>query len=209
MSEDQTLKLLLGVGFLVLVLSSLSLRRMPLAFFLRSLLGWAVIVGGIYYIVLNRDRFEPILSAIGERIGIDDQRVDGETVRIRQSGDGHFYARVRINGVERRMLIDSGATITALSVDTARAAGIDVSGPAFPVVLETANGAINARRGTAETVSIGGVLETRDLSVVVSPAFGDLNVVGMNFLSRLGSWRVERRTLILELRRSDNEGNLS
>ncbi|RZL97585.1 MAG: TIGR02281 family clan AA aspartic protease, partial [Sphingomonas sp.] len=37
----------------------------------------------------------------------------------------------------------------------------------------------------------------RDLSAVVSPAFGDVNVVGMNFLSRLKSWRVEDNTLIL------------
>jgi len=32
---------------------------------------------------------------------------------------------------------------------------------------------------------------------VVSPAFGETNVLGMNFLSRLASWRVEENTLIL------------
>ena len=37
----------------------------------------------------------------------------------------------------------------------------------------------------------------RDLAVVVSPAFGDIDVLGMNFLSRLKSWRVEGQTLIL------------
>lgn len=36
------------------------------------------------------------------------------------------------------------------------------------------------------------------LPVVVSPAFGDTDVLGMNFLSRLKSWRVEGDTLILE-----------
>jgi aspartyl protease family protein len=34
--------------------------------------------------------------------------------------------------------------------------------------------------------------------VVVSPAFGNMNVVGMNFLSRLKSWRVEDGVLILQ-----------
>jgi aspartyl protease family protein len=42
-----------------------------------------------------------------------------------------------------------------------------------------------------------GDVATRELGVVVSPAFGDSDVLGMNFLSRLGSWRVEGRTLIL------------
>ena len=37
----------------------------------------------------------------------------------------------------------------------------------------------------------------RDLKVVVSPAFGDMEVIGMNFLSKLASWRVEGRTLVL------------
>ena len=34
--------------------------------------------------------------------------------------------------------------------------------------------------------------------MVVSPAFGETDVLGMNFLSRLKSWRVEGSTLILE-----------
>lgn len=202
MSEDDTISLAMGVGILVLVLSSLSLRRMPIGVLLRSLLGWAVIFGAIYFAVLHRDRIETAMSAFGERIGISDQQVEGDTVRIRQSPDGHFYARVTINGIERRMLVDSGATITALSETTAREAGVDTSSAAFPVLLTTANGTIAARRGVAETISLDGLLETRDLPVVVSANFGEVNVIGMNFLSRLGSWRVEQRTLILEPNRN-------
>jgi aspartyl protease family protein len=43
-----------------------------------------------------------------------------------------------------------------------------------------------------------GDIAARDLGVVVSPAFGDTDVLGMNFLSKLKSWRVEGQTLILE-----------
>jgi aspartyl protease family protein len=32
---------------------------------------------------------------------------------------------------------------------------------------------------------------------VTSPGLGDLDVLGMNFLSKLQSWRVEGRTLVL------------
>lgn len=202
MTEDDTINLVLGVGVLVLVLSSLSLRRMSLGLFVRSLVSWALIIGLIYVAVLNRDSVEMALGGVGERLGISGQSVEGDTVRIRQSPDGHFYARVSINGRPTRMLIDSGATITALSVETAERAGIDISRAGLPVLLNTANGTISARRGVAQTVSIDGQLETRDLSVVVAPSFGDVNVIGMNFLSRLGSWRVEQRTLILEPDRS-------
>jgi aspartyl protease family protein len=43
-----------------------------------------------------------------------------------------------------------------------------------------------------------GDIAARGLGVVVSPAFGDTDVLGMNFLSKLKSWRVEGQTLILE-----------
>jgi aspartyl protease family protein len=33
--------------------------------------------------------------------------------------------------------------------------------------------------------------------VVTSPGLGNLDVLGMNFLSKLDSWRVEGRTLVL------------
>jgi aspartyl protease family protein len=36
------------------------------------------------------------------------------------------------------------------------------------------------------------------LPVVMSPAFGEVNVLGMNFLSQLKSWRVEDGDMLLE-----------
>src|SRR3546814_4577440 len=42
---------------------------------------------------------------------------------------------------------------------------------------------------------LGGIT-ARDLKVAISPALGDIDVLGMNFLSQLASWRVEGRTLI-------------
>ena len=94
------------------------------------------------------------------------------------------------------MLIDSGATVTALSTDTADAAGLEVKNPMVPIVLNTANGQITAQTATIEELRLGDIV-ARDLSVVVSPAFGDTDVLGMNFLSRLKSWRVEEGVLVL------------
>jgi aspartyl protease family protein len=67
----------------------------------------------------------------------------------------------------------------------------------MPVQVSTANGTVDARRARAERVAVG-ALSTEDLTVFVAPNFGDLDVLGMNFLSRLKSWRVEGNVLILE-----------
>ena len=197
---DDTVTLLWGVGALVLVLGALTARRLSFGEVLRSVLGWLLIGGVTWAVIANRDRIEPVVASIGERMGVGAQSVSGDTVRITMSADGHFWARVSLDGVDRRMLVDSGATITALSDATARRVGLEVGG-GFPVVINTANGSVSASRATVGRVTLGS-LETNDLGVVVSSAFGETDVLGMNFLSRLGSWRVEGRTLILEPERA-------
>ncbi len=194
--EDSSTLLWL-IGGLVLAISALSVRQLSFGTILRGILGWVLIFAVALFVVTHRYRIEAFVGDIADRLGMAEQSVDGETVRITMSDDGHFWARVTLNGSTRRMLIDSGATITALTPQTARSAGVEVDTNGFPVMLNTANGSITAQRATVERVAIGG-LETRDLSVVVSPAFGSTDVIGMNFLSRLGSWRVEGRVLVLE-----------
>ncbi len=198
MTESQIIQLVALVGFLALVLGSLSIRNMQFGFIVKTVIGWAVIAGVIYLVVANKDRILDQLQAIGASSGLSDPApVTGAgSVRIRLSPDGHFWARATINGVERRMLIDSGATVSAISESTAQAAGIDYARGA-PVQVSTANGVVDARRARAEKVAVG-ALSTEDLTVFVAPSFGDLDVLGMNFLTRLKSWRVEGNVLILE-----------
>jgi len=184
------------VGALVLVVSALSVRRIGLVVFVRTLLGWVAIVLLVLLAVGHRYELAAAWSSLSAKLGIEDQRVEGDTVRIRMSPDGHFWARVTLNGVERRMLIDSGATITAISERTAKEAEIQAA-DGLPAIIETANGSVAARRGRIGTVSLG-PLTMRDVGVVVSQNFGELDVLGMNFLSRLHSWRVEGNVLVLE-----------
>lgn len=181
---------------LALPISALIARRVP---FLRVLwmgLTWVALFGVLLLVVGQRERFDPLMARAAKLFNLDDQSVVGSEVRIRMSPDGHFWARANVAGVERRMLIDSGATVTALSTDTAREAGLDVRNSVFPMELRTANGSITAKVSTVGELRLGDVV-ARDLPVVVSPAFGDTDVLGMNFLSRLKSWRVEGRTLVL------------
>jgi aspartyl protease family protein len=140
--------------------------------------------------------YQPALSRLTSSIGLDDQQVAGKELRIGMAPDGHFWVRATLNGVERRMLVDSGATITAISSDTARKARVDIAAGIAPIVLRTANGSAPARAGRVDELHVGNIV-ARNLRVVTSPGLGNMDVLGMNFLSRLQSWRVEGRTLIL------------
>ncbi|VXC96443.1 retropepsin-like aspartic protease family protein [Sphingomonas sp. AX6] len=197
MSGFDTVHLLWGIGALVLVISALAVRRVSIGFVVKSLLAWALIALVLFLIFDRREEIGAIARGGLESLGIAEQTVDGDTVRIRRSADGHYWASASIDGVDKRLLIDSGATLTVLSERTAEEAGIEPVVSGFPVVLQTAGGAMTARRGTIDTLTIGN-MTMRDVAVVILPGEADLNVIGMNVLSRLHGWRVEQGVLILE-----------
>ena len=76
------------------------------------------------------------------------------------------------------------------------AASVDVGTGLAPVVLQTANGVAPARTGAINELRVGNIV-ARNLRIVTSPGLGDMDVLGMNFLSKLQSWRVEGPTLVL------------
>jgi len=171
---------------LILPLSALLARRLPLRQVAKMALAWVAIFAVVLLLATQRHR----VAAWWNGIGGGDRLVSGETVRVPVADDGHFWVTATIDGIERRMLIDSGATTTALSAATAEAAGLDIDENGFPEIIDTANGSVAALHASVDRLTIGGIT-ARDLPVIVSPAFGDTDVLGMNFLSRLASWRVE------------------
>jgi aspartyl protease family protein len=130
------------------------------------------------------------------QLGLPEQRVTGGETRIAMSNDGHFWLQARINGEPRRFLVDTGATLTAISESTAEAAQVPVQPLRQSVLMRTANGTVQAELARIDELRFGNIV-ARDLDAVVAPGLGETNVIGMNLLSRLASWRVEGRTLVL------------
>lgn len=196
MSSDQTMQMIGALMMLVLVGSSLIARRLPIGQVARMIAGWLL----IFAAVLVGYSFRHELNSVVQRVTVDllgerGQTV-GDTLRIPMAPDGHFWVRARINGEEFRFLVDSGATTTALSARAAAAAEVELDN-GLPVLINTANGMVEAKRARINRLAMGPIL-SKDMAAVVSPAFGDTNVLGMNFLSSLASWRVEGKALILE-----------
>jgi aspartyl protease family protein len=180
-----------GIALIIMVLS-----RIP---FLGRIVRFAISLGLfalLIFILLQQAPYQPELARLTGSLGLDNQQVAGKELRVTMAPDGHFWVKASINGVERRMLIDSGATVTAISRETARAAGVDTGVGLTPVMLHTANGVAAAQTGSINELRVGNIV-ARNLRIVSSPGFGGLDVLGMNFLSKLDSWRVEGRTLVL------------
>jgi aspartyl protease family protein len=123
--------------------------------------------------------------------------VRAEEITIRRQDDGHYWLQLDVNGKPVRFMIDSGATTTAVNGNTARETGIEVDTTGYPVFLNTANGRVTAQRGVILSLKIGS-REFGQHDVVVSESFGDTNVLGMNFLDSMQSWKVEGNVMKLK-----------
>jgi aspartyl protease family protein len=177
----------------VFVASSLFAMRMPLGKALKMALAWVAIFGVAFLLFAFLGEF----SQLGQRIRAEatgSPIVEGEVVRIPVAEDGHFYVDSKLNGHDVRFMVDSGASVTTISRSTASAAGMEI-GTRRGVVI-TANGPASVMQSSADRLQVGSI-ERTDFPVDVSEQEG-LNLLGMNFLRSLQSWRVEGNYLVLQ-----------
>jgi aspartyl protease family protein len=196
MSGDDNAQLLYGVLALSLVASSLFARRLPLGQTVRMLLTWVGIFGLVFVLFSFRFEAMQIWKRVTAEFSPGGTVAEDGTLRVRKAEDGHFWIDTQMNGKSVHLMVDSGATFTSLSDVTAAAAGVAVDEEGFPVLLETANGSVEAKRARIARLKVGPILRT-DFPAVVSSQFGEVSVLGMNFLSTLKGWRVEGDEMVL------------
>jgi aspartyl protease family protein len=131
--------------------------------------------------------------------GLDDEEII-ELKRISElkaDARGHFVTDARIDGAKISVLVDTGATVVALSYEDAERVNLRPRSLDYDVPVMTANGTTNAARVTLRRVEIAGV-EVRDVEGLVLPEGAmDGTLLGMSFLSKLRSFSVEDGVLTL------------
>ena len=188
--------LIWGTIMVVLLLSSLAARRLPLNQTLRFICTWIAIFAVVYTLFLFRLDLAVVWNrAVADLTGGSEPSVAG-TQTILQRIDGHFYATATINGQPIEFLVDSGATVTTLGPEAARSVHIAPSAAAFPIVVQTANGLANSWPVEDQTISLGSITLS-GLEVHVSDREDGANLLGMNSLNRLSSWQVRGDQMIL------------
>jgi aspartyl protease family protein len=125
-------------------------------------------------------------------------RHDGYTVELPVSSDGHYHAEAEINGRAVTALVDTGATVVALTSEDAEAAGIYVSDKDFTARIQTANGAARVAPVTLDTVSIGDITLRNVRAVVCEPGAMPISLLGMTFLGELDRVDMRSGKLILQ-----------
>ena len=190
--------LIWGIVCILLLISSLAARQLPLAYVAKTALAWVAIFAALFAIFSFRFEFKSIWERVKADIsGTAGQTVSGDVIELRRQDDGHYWVQTEVNGNPVRFMIDSGATITAMNAQTAADSSVDVETNGYPMILDTANGRVAAKRGSVKKLEIGSH-SIADHKVVVSDSFGDTNVLGMNFLDSMQGWKVEANMMVLQ-----------
>lgn len=119
------------------------------------------------------------------------------STELKAGVNGHFIATAEINGTPVGVLVDTGATAVALSYEDAQSAGLRPASLAYDVPVATANGVIQAARVTIRRIGVDNI-RLADVDGLVMPEGAMTgSLLGMSFLSRLESFRVEDGVLFL------------
>ncbi len=196
MTDSQTGQLIYALVILMMVASGLFARRLPWGQTARYVFAWIGIFAAGILLFSFRSEMGRVWRNVTAELNPNVPHSENGTVRIRRGENGHFNVTAEVNGRDVLFMVDSGATSTTLSVGAARAADVAIDETGFPVVVETANGTAEERRAQIDRFRLGSI-SREDLPVFVGEGLGDTNLLGMNFLDSLESWRVEGDTMIL------------
>lgn len=194
---DTAMRLVQSVGLIVLISGGLvsAVATRP-GHAIRDLAIWI----GICLVLLAGYSLREDFATVGARMAgnLVPARAQGEAggaQTIRRNADGHFYIVADVEGRPVLFLVDTGASMVALSRADAERAGIDTASLRFNQPIQTASG-----RSSAAGLRIGslrlGTLELRDIDAMVM-IDGGQSLLGMSALNRLSGVEIRGDELVL------------
>jgi aspartyl protease family protein len=175
--------------------------------------GWALILGIAAVLFVH---FDAIRDAVGLKLEPADfgaiaasdrgapstpapsRASSGRSVEIRAGTDGHFHTTASINGRLIDVMVDTGASMVALTWEDAQTAGIFLGDGEFKYRVSTANGIARVASVTLDAVSIEDITIHNVRAAVAEPGKLQTTLLGMSFLGQLSRAEMSRGVLLLE-----------
>lgn len=190
-------------GTIATVIGASLLRSgQPLGNLARSLGVWAAIalalIAGYQYRYELQDVASRVTAGLVPgsplALGVENGRA---TVTLGKAGNGHFEARILVNGIPVRAVVDTGATSTVLTAEDAVAAGFNPATLNFTTPVSTANGMARAATVRTDAVAVGGIVRKNMSVMVAAPGMLEQSLLGMNFIGSLSGFDVRGDRMIL------------
>lgn len=208
LATGETMRIVALLGFLsmmVIAWSSFAHARLHLA--LKQAGSWVLIFFVAFGVFsFHRDvavfwnelrGVDPALEARQLIITPDqDVSADGRTVSVRSKEDGHFWVTANASGRSVKMMVDTGATSVALTLDDAEKLGFRERDLEFTIPVQTAGGQQFGAAVRIDSLAIGPIQQRRVDAIVMREGLPH-SLLGMSWLRQLSSWSVQGETLRL------------
>lgn len=122
---------------------------------------------------------------------------DPGEAQFRRTWDGHYRVEALVNGVQERLLIDTGASMVLLPYERVTEFGIDPESLDFRVPVTTANGKSTVAPVTIDSIKIGPIEVNNVSAAVAHPGRLKMGLLGMSFLDKLQETSFRGDRLIL------------
>lgn len=123
------------------------------------------------------------------------REASGDAV-LSRSPDGHFYADVSIDSQDVRMLVDTGASVVALTGNDAASLGLEWSDDELFPIGRGASGDVIGKPVRLERVRLGD-FEADGVEAIIVPEGLDVSLLGQSFLGRIGKVEIEDGRMVL------------
>ncbi len=119
------------------------------------------------------------------------------TLAVAADYRGHYIVHPSVDNYRIKMMVDTGASIVALTAADARALGVRNDASSRKIVLSTANGAVTGFRTVLREIRLGDIV-VRNVDAVVLPERAlSMSLLGNSFLSKLQGYEVQTGRMVL------------
>ena len=143
----------------------------------------------------------PMLASDSDEVGEPEpasRASAGRTVELKAGAHGHFFSRIHVNGRAVQAMVDTGASIVALTYEDARNAGVHIRDGDYTHRVSTANGVARVALVTLDSVAIEDIVVHDVRAAVAEPGKLTKTLLGMSFLGQLRRAEMSRGVLVLE-----------
>lgn len=145
-----------------------------------------------YRTALERQRQAATIAAASE----SKSSIHSRAAFIEREADGHYWTRADVGGTEVKFMVDTGASIVALTYRDAQRLGLKPEGLTYDSEIRTAGGLTYGAPIILDSIRIGRV-EIEHVSAVILRSDLEQSLLGMSFLGELNSYEFRRGQLII------------
>lgn len=116
--------------------------------------------------------------------------------QIARAADGHYWAEADIDGRAVRVLVDTGASVVALTRQDALRLGLHVAASDFTQTVQTASGPVKAAPVELDHVAVSGARVDKVRALIVEKGLPH-SLLGMSYLGRLSAFEARPSGLTL------------